>query len=143
MSSPETIHRDIADAWNRRDWGALRELYHSEYTYTGGDGKEMPGGPDTGLAVVRSYAEAFPDGKLEVRRVYVQGNIAIAEMLGRGTHRGPFMGAAPTNRACEVTICNVIEMRDGKCHREREYMDMLHIFVQLGLAKAPGKAAGA
>src|SRR5690242_21518997 len=69
MSSAETIHREVADAWNRRDWNTYRNLLHPHYSYTGGDGKEMTGGPDTGLGVAQMYASAFPDAILEFRNV--------------------------------------------------------------------------
>ena len=60
MSSPATIHREFADAWNRRDWNTFRNLLHPHYSYTGGDGKEMTGGPDIGLGIAQMYASAFP-----------------------------------------------------------------------------------
>lgn len=143
MSSPTTIHRDIAECWNKRDFAAMREQLHSEYTFTGGDGKEITGGPDAGLNVARMWASAFPDGTLEVRRVFTQGNTAIAEMVGRGTHNGSLMGIAPTGKPVEIVICNVVELRDGKVYREREYLDMMSIMNQIGAVTAPGKAAKA
>lgn len=140
MAGALEIHREIANAWNARDFNQLRSLLHSEYTYTGGDGKEVTGGPEAGLNIARMFASAFPDGVLEVKRVFTQGDIAIAELIGRGSHRGEFMGVSPTNRRVEVPICNVIELRDGKVYREREYMDMLAIMSQLGVPVAGQKS---
>jgi steroid delta-isomerase-like uncharacterized protein len=143
MSSPTSIHREIADCWNRRDFDGLRSLCHSEYTYTGGDGNQMTGGPDAALDIAGMWASAFPDGRLEVRGVYTQGNVAIAEMVGRGTHAGHFAGVAPTGRSVEIVLCNVIELRDGKAYRERQYLDTLSVLTQIGAASAPGRTAGA
>ena len=142
MSGSAAIHRELARLWNQRDFQAMRNLLHPAYTYTGGDGKEMTG-PDAGLAIAQMFANAFPDGKLEVKNVYTEGNIAIAEMIGRGNHKGELMGIGPTDKPVEIVICNVIELRDGKVYREREYMDMLTMMTQLGVVKAPGTAAGA
>ncbi len=136
MPRASEIHNEIAKAWNARDFNQLRNLMHADYTYTGSDGKEMAGGQEAGLAIARMFASAFPDGELEVKRVYAQGDTAIAEMVGRGTHGGEFMGIPPTHRRVEVSICNVMELRDGKCYREREYMDMLAIMSQLGVPAA-------
>ena len=47
-----------------------------------------------------------------------------------------------TGRPAEITICNVIELRDGKVYREREYMDMYTMMTQMGVVKAPATAAG-
>jgi len=132
----------MASLWNQRDFAGLRNLLDPEYSYTGGDGKEVTGGPDVGVGVAQMFANAFPDGTLEVKRVYTQGDTAIAEMVGRGTHKGELMGIAPTGKSIEITICNVMELRNGKIRREREYMDMLSVMSQMGVVKAPG-AAGA
>jgi steroid delta-isomerase-like uncharacterized protein len=130
----------LAECWNRRDFDSLRNLCHSEYTYTGGDGKEITGGPDAATRVARMWADAFPDGRLEIKQVYAQGNTAIAEMLGSGTQNGPLAGVAPTGKPVKVVICNVIELRDGKVYREREYLDMHSILTQVGAARAPRTA---
>lgn len=143
MATPTTIHKEMAKLWNDRDFDGLRKLCHSGYSYTGGDGKEMTGGPEVGIRIAQMFATAFPDGKLEVKKVYAQGDTAIAEMIGRGTQKGEFMGLAPTGKSVTIHICNVMELRDGKAYREREYMDMLSVMTQLGAVKAPGKAAKA
>jgi steroid delta-isomerase-like uncharacterized protein len=143
MPTPATFHKEVARIWNERDFGAMRTLFHPEYTYTGGDGKEIRGGPDAGLGIAKMFADAFPDAVLEVKKVYTQGDTAIAEMIGRGTHNGELMGVPPTGKRVEINICNVMELRDGKIYREREYMDMLTMMVQMGVVPAPGGAAGA
>lgn len=139
MPKAADIHRELLGAWNRRDFSAFRELLHADYTYAGGDGKELKGGPDPGVRIGRMYAEAFPDAKLELKKVYAQGETAVAEFVARGTHGGELMGIAPTGKGVVIPICNVIELRDGKVYREREYMDMMHMMAQLGVIKVPGQ----
>jgi ketosteroid isomerase-like protein len=50
------------------------------------------------------------------------------------------MGVSPTNKKVSIPVCDIIELRDGKVYREREYMDMHHMMTQLGVAKAPATA---
>jgi steroid delta-isomerase-like uncharacterized protein len=140
MATVSEIHHQIVDAWNSRDWTAMRNLLHSDYSYTGPDGKELVGS-DAGVNVGRMYANAFPDGKLEIKRVHVAGNTAIAELLATGTHRGDLMGVAPTGKRVELNICNVLEVRDGKALREREYMDVMTMMGQLGVVQGPAAKA--
>ena len=117
MANPSEIHGEMLDAWNRRDWGKMRSLFHDDYTYTGGDGKELVG-PDTGVEVAISYAEALPDGKAEITNVCVSGSTVVAEFVARGTHQGDLMGVTPTGKPVEIRVCNVMEIRDGKVYRE-------------------------
>jgi len=139
MSDPSAIAREYTDAWNRRDWAALRELLHPQYTYTGGDGQQQKG-PEAGLAIGQMFANGFPDGRMDVQRIHADGDIAIVEFMGRGTHKGDLMGIAPTGRQVSMPVCSVIEIRDGKIYAEREYMDMMHLMQQLGVAPVPATA---
>jgi ketosteroid isomerase-like protein len=143
MATAHDIHRELLSAWNARDFDRYRALLHPEYSYTGSDGREMPGGPEVGVGVARMFATAFPDGKTTLTRVYVQGDVAVAEFKATGTFKGELMGMAPTGKSMTLPVCNVIELRDGKAYREREYMDMLAMMTQVGAAPAPGGAARA
>ena len=57
------IARELADAWNSRDWARYRELLHSEHPYIGGDGQPQKG-LEAGLAVSQMFA-TFPDAKID------------------------------------------------------------------------------
>ncbi len=140
MADIEKIARDYMEAWNRRDWDAYRGAVHDQYSYTGGDGQKQSG-PEAAVAVGQMFANAFPDGRIEVQRVHATGNTAIVEFTGVGTHNGELMGIQPTGRKINIPVCDVIEIRDGKIIAEREYMDMLHLMQQLGVAPAPAAAS--
>ncbi len=83
------------------------------------------------------YAAAFPDGHIEVRATYVQGDTAVSEFRATGTHRGELMGIPPTGKRVSLVICNVMEVRDGKVYREREYFDGSSMLAQLGVLTSP------
>ena len=139
MSDPASIAREYLEGWNRRDWARWRELFHPQYTYTGGDG-QVQKGPEAGLAMGQMFANAFPDGKGDIQKITASGDTAIVEFIGRGTHTGDLMGIAPTGRQVTVPVCDILEIRDGKIIAEREYMDMLTMMQQLGVAPAPATA---
>jgi len=139
MSIVGNIHRELLGAWNRRDFENMKTLLHPDYVYVGGDGKEARG-IEAGLQNAYIYAQAFPDSQMEIKQVYIQGDTAIAEIVARGTHQGDLLGIPPTGRPVEINICNVMELRDGKIYREREYMDRLTMLEQLGIAPSSAKA---
>jgi len=139
MSDAASIAREYNDVWNRRDWARWRELVHPEYTYTGGDG-QVRKGPEAGLAISQMFATAFPDGKIEIQKITATGDTAIVEFIGRGTHTGDLMGISPTGRQVTIPVCEVYELRDGKIYAERQYMDMLVMMQQLGVAPVPATA---
>ena len=138
MPTAKEVQRAMFDAVNRRDLDAMRALLHDDYVYMGGDGQEQHG-PDAGIAIAEMYLGAFPDARPEMVHQYAPGDeVAIAELRVTGTHNGELMGIAPTGRRVELPFCNVVEVKDGKIWREREYIDSGAMLTQLGVIEEPG-----
>ena len=133
--SPTDIAREYTGAWNSRNFDRMRDLMHPDYSYTGGDGQEQRG-PEAGIAINKMFANAFPDGRIDIQNIKESGETVIVEFVGRGTHRGDLMGMAPTGKQVNIPVCDILELRDGKVYREREYMDMATMMVQLGVMPA-------
>ena len=137
--SPTDIVREYTGAFNSRDFERARELLHSDYTYTGPDGQEQRG-PDALVAVLKMWANGFPDARIDIQNIKESGDTVVFEFVGRGTHRGDLMGIAPTGKSVTIPVCVVLEIRDGKIYREREYMDMATMMAQLGIMPAGAPA---
>ena len=60
----------------------------------------------------------------------------LDKVIYDGTHTGDLMGIAPTGRHIDIPVVDVMTVRDGKVVSEREYMDMMVIMSQLGVAPA-------
>jgi steroid delta-isomerase-like uncharacterized protein len=136
MADAASLQSAMFEAVRTRDFTRLRELYHPGYVYMSGDGVEQIG-PDCGVAVAESYTTAFPDLSFEVRGQYApSADVAIMEFTGVGTHEGPLGDIPPTGKRVRVLACNVVEARDGRIFREREYYDSLDVMQQLGVVIA-------
>jgi len=136
MATVETIHEQMLGAINRGDLDGFRALLHPEYSYVGGDGSRQEG-PEAGLAVAKLYLSAFPDMKAEVVSRFSEGDRVVAEFRVTGTHQGELAGIAPTGKTMDLTVCNIIIVKDGLCFQEREYFDALTMMVQLGALESP------
>jgi steroid delta-isomerase-like uncharacterized protein len=138
MTDQAGIAREYPQAAARRDFEKVRQLFHPQYTYTGGDGQRQDA--EGAIAGCAMFTTAFPDLKAEIWQTHVVGNIVIVEFGVTGTHRGEMMGMAPTDRKMSMRLCKVLEFRDGKIYAEREYFDMAHLMQQLGVATGPAHA---
>jgi steroid delta-isomerase-like uncharacterized protein len=136
MASGSEIQRQMIEAWNRRDWSAFRHFLHSGYRYTGPDGKEEAG-PEAGLGIAQMYANAFPDGRLEVQNSFGAEDTSVTEMIVSGTHQADLKGIPATGKRIELRVANIVEIREGKVYREREYFDVMSMMTQLGVLQ-PG-----
>ncbi len=93
----------------------------------------------------QAWANAFPDGQVEVLNLVAQGDQVVAEFIGRGQHTGTLLGPGgvripPTNRRLELRFVEVFEFRGGRIAAGRQYFDALNLMAQLGLTPQPVQA---
>lgn len=134
MPNAAELHRAYFETIDTQDFTRMRSLLHDDYTIMQGDGVEMQG-PDAGVEIARMYLAAFPDLSFEVRHQFSPSDsVSVLECTARGTHKEELEGIPATGREVELVVCNIIEVRDGKIYREREYYDSLCLMRQLGVA---------
>lgn len=133
MADAATLHREYFDTIKNVDFERMRSLLHPDYTIMQGDGVELRG-PEAGIEIAETYTTAFPDLTFEIRQQYVPSDtVSILEFTARGTHKEALEDIPATGNEVEIVVCNVIEVKDGKILREREYYDNLSILRQLGV----------
>jgi len=135
MADAATVHQQMFDAVQARDFDKMRELYQPGFTYMTSDGTR--GGIDESVGEAELYMGAFPDMVLEVRHQSSAGENgpSVIEFTARGTHTAPLGDIPATGKQVELLVCNIVETRDGKLVSEREYYDTLALLKQLGLAE--------
>ena len=139
MAQPSDLHRRFVEAWNKRDFTTFRALLHPDYTYTDCDGKVVPG-PDAGVAAAQALLKAFPDAQTQIAFMSTAGDLSYGEFVSKGTQTGPLNNIPASGKSVVVVRCNVIQEKDKLIYREREYMNMLGVLVQIGAVSAPGIA---
>ena len=79
--------------------------------------------------------KTYPDYKMKVIRQYVDGDYVISEFVMRGTHKGDFLGIAPTNKVLEITGVDIDKVIDGKIVEHGGATTTFETFSQNGLIK--------
>jgi steroid delta-isomerase-like uncharacterized protein len=118
---------------NRQDFEAtLATFAHPRYELV------ATGQVFDGADAVRQYyaasRAAFPDQRNVVHALHHADDAIIAEFDLLGTHRGEFLGAAPTGRSFTCGMCAVFLFQGDRIVCERVYFDAATILRQLGLA---------
>jgi steroid delta-isomerase-like uncharacterized protein len=135
MGDATSVQLQMFRAIEAHDLDALRALYDPEYSYTGTDGVERKD-PEAGVEIARTYITAFPDLRFEVLVQHEVGDTAIAQFRVGGTHKEELEGMPATGRAVLIEACNIMQVRDGKIVRERDYYDTLEMLKQIGVFEA-------
>ncbi len=128
------VRRYIEDVWNRGDLAALDALTTPAFAYHLGG--QPPRDRSAFGQFIRATHVAFPDWRVEILDIIVEGQRAAVRWSGRVTHEGPFRGIAPTGRTITVSGINVYEVTDGRIAVEWEQTDSLGMLQQLGVMPA-------
>jgi steroid delta-isomerase-like uncharacterized protein len=89
--------------------------------------------------VLRGMKSAFPDIHWTIEEQMSDGDRVMSRFVWTGTHRGPFLGMAPTGRHVSVWGVVIDHLVDGKIKHTRIIMDTLGLMMQMGANITPGK----
>ncbi len=100
-----------------------------------------PAGLPPGIEGVRMFFTmqfaAFPDGHWNAVDMIAEGDKVVRRVTGEGTHRGMFLGMAPTGKHVKSSFVEIWRIADGKLAELWVESDMLGLMQQLGLMPPP------
>jgi len=83
---------------------------------------------------VKRMHAAFPDLKVEIDELVIEGNKVVGRYHSTGTQRGEYMGSPPSNKKFRSDgIAYYLFDKNSKIVEARLYYDLLSIGQQLGL----------
>jgi steroid delta-isomerase-like uncharacterized protein len=95
-------------------------------------------GPEVLRRTVEMYRAAFPDVRMTVDELIVEGDKVAVRWHAEGTHQGELEGLAPTGKRVTVTGINIDHWQDGKIVESWAQWDNLGMARQLGAAPPEG-----
>jgi steroid delta-isomerase-like uncharacterized protein len=127
--------RWFEEVWNKKNAAAIDQLAAPDVVCHGLAG---PGGqPLRGSAGFRAFYEpfrtAFPDVRVTVEDVIVEGDKSAIRFTATGTHTGygPSAGLAPTGRRIQATGLCLVRWQDGRIAEVWNEFDAAGMMAQL------------
>ena len=140
MSAAENIEvvRRFGEALTKRDWAAFDDLVAEDCEWTDVPSGLAMHGRDELIAGCKRFTTAFPDFSVESVTLIGQGDLVANEWSARGTHDGPLPRPEgghyeATGRPFTRRGVGIVELRDGRIIRYRDYFDRGTMMEQLGL----------
>ena len=145
MTEQENLQliRRIFEAWNAHDANRYAALLDPGHVWESDTVPEPIRGRDAARQAMQVYVSAFPDLHFDIQQMIVSGNYVVTRWRATGTHRGEWMGIAPTHRRTETLGCTISELKSGKAVHSWVYWDTGHLLRQLGLLPSPPRGRGA
>jgi steroid delta-isomerase-like uncharacterized protein len=100
---------------------------HAPYVPAG-----LAAGPQGTKDVVAALSAGFPDAQFTVEDQIAEGDKVTTRYTVRATHRGAFMGIAPTGKHVTVAGFNIVRVEEGKIAEMWDEQDVLGLLQQLG-----------
>ena len=123
--------RSYVDRINARDYSALDDIVARAFEQH--SFMPMAAGSQGLKDFYKEFSKAFPDFKFTLEEVIAEGDLVSVRMTARYTHKGEYMGIAPTNRAVTVTKFDWFRFSGGKCIAHWDSVDRLGLLQQLGV----------
>jgi len=81
----------------------------------------------------------FPDLRITVEDIVAEGDKVVSRGTFSGTHKGEFMGIAPTGKQITVGLIEIVRIVAGKMVEHWNVVDNLGMMRQLGVVPPPGQ----
>lgn len=131
MQSEKLIRTFIDEAFNKGNLSILEEIIHPDYQYLSPDSQLEGIGQLRNF--IQAFRNAFPDLNLKVDDIFSSNDRACAAFTLKGTHKQDFMGIPATGKSVEVQGMVISRIKDSKILEDREIIDNLTFFQQLGV----------
>jgi len=115
--APQDVLRQVFSAFDQNDWTIF---------------DRHPGLHETRQHLPHLYA-AFPDLTHTIETELAEGELIGCVATVRGTHRGPYMGMAPTGKPVSFMLLLIDRIVDGTIVEHWAIPDFLSLFQQLGV----------
>ena len=124
----------FADIASSGDAGRFAELVESDYI---NHNPYVEQGLEGVIGFFSHFMTAVPDLKVSAQSVIA--DVETQTVIGRyeysGTHRGPFMGYAPTGTKISMRSIDLWRVRGGKFVEHWDELNTLDLFQQIGAAQ--------
>lgn len=126
------MRRWLEEGWSRGHLEAADELVAEDFIVHGAGGQVIPSGNQGVKELVRTWRQAFPDGRMQVLDDLAEGELVGVRLLWTGTHLGEFYGVPPSGRKVSCVSIGVDRVHDGKIAEGWGELDMLGLMQQIG-----------
>jgi steroid delta-isomerase-like uncharacterized protein len=127
------VHRVIEEFWNQGQLSVADELFTADYVRHDPATADLAGGVDGARAGCVRFRTAFPDLRLTVADLLMDGDKAVVRWTTSGTHQGDLMGIAPTGKKVGLTGISIMRFAGAKVAEEWVNWDTLGMMQQLGV----------
>jgi predicted ester cyclase len=128
----KVVKKYIDEVWNQHNLRAHDDVVHPNFKIKGTGYKPDKEGEKK---FIEDHRKAFPDMKYTITDLIGEGDKVTANIVGKGTHKGAWMGQPPTGNKVTVRGSATFTIKDGKIIESVHNVDLLGIRMDIGAVK--------
>jgi steroid delta-isomerase-like uncharacterized protein len=133
----------IEQCWNGGDLSAVPELVSGHCRYHDPVFPHMVAGVESLQHHIARSRKAFPDLSFTITDTIAERDEVVAHWTASGTHRGEFLGVAPTNRSILIAGTSIFQIEQSRIVEQWINWNLMSLMEQLGMGMATGQAGNA
>jgi len=136
LEENKAIILSLYEADNKKDLSILDEVispdfYDPTFNLRGAEGYKQ---------FETAFFKGFPDWIETIEDIIAEGDKVWVRFTGTGTHKGEWLGLAPTGKKMTLKAVQIWRLVDGKVVAKDSIGDLLDVFKQLGVIEYTEKA---
>jgi C-1 hydroxylase len=136
LEENKAIILSLYEADNKKDLSILDEIispnfYDPTFNLRGAEGYKQ---------FETAFFKGFPDWIETIEDIIAEGDKVWVRFTGTGTHKGEWLGLAPTGKKMTLKAVQIWRIVDGKVVAKDSIGDLLDVFKQLGVIEYTEKA---
>ncbi len=129
------VRRLIEEVYNQGNLAVADELYSMDAVRHDPATPDVGRGPEFAKQIASRYRRAFPDLRLTIADMVVEGDKVATRWASTGTHQGELEGVAPTGKNFSLSGISIARFANGKIVEEWVNWDALGMMKQLGIIR--------
>ena len=133
----KALYRSIIGEMNKGGLEYFNEFYAPDYlSYIPSNNPKAKSLEET-KEFMKMVFKAFPDLNLSIEELFAVEDRVIVRYIIRGTHEEEWQGIPPTGNKIQFSSISINTIKNGKVVEEREDVDFLGLYQQLGMELKP------
>lgn len=124
------------ECWNKGNLKAISEFLTTNCRYHDPVFPHLASGADNIRSHIENCRRGFPDMRFTIDDTIAEGNEVVHHWTVTGTHRGQFLGLAPTNRQATVSGSSIFRIQNSKIAEQWSDWNLMSLMEQLGISMA-------
>jgi steroid delta-isomerase-like uncharacterized protein len=121
--------RILQEIWNAKNPSLIEELYSDDCVIHTPNGEVR--GVEGSMRLYQTYTSSFPDVQFKIQQIVAEGDMASAQLVLTGTHKGPLGQVPASGNFVKVANNCFFRFANGKLVEQNGVWDSLSLMRQI------------